>query len=72
MSKSHGILSFHDGTPWVTDQSSANGTTVTEPGKDPIDLTPGHARTVVTGTRLHIGDRSFTVTIPAPRATRAR
>lgn len=72
VSKSHCILSFHDGTLWVTDQSSANGTTVTEPGKDPIDLTPGHAQTVVTGTRLHIGDRSFTVTIPAPRATRPR
>lgn len=72
VSKSHCTLDFHDGVLWVTDQSSANGTTVVEPGRDPIDLTPGHARTVVTGTRLIIGDRSFTVTIPAPRATRTR
>lgn len=72
VSKSHCTLEFHDGVLWVTDQSSANGTTVIEPGKNPIDLTPGHARTVVTGTRLLIGDRSFTVTIPAPRATRQR
>lgn len=72
VSKSHCVLSFHDDTLWVTDQSSANGTIVTEPGRGPIDLTPGHARTVVTGTRIEIGDRSFTVSMPAPETTRAR
>jgi hypothetical protein len=72
VSKAHCILSIHDNALWVTDQSSANGTTIIEPGKAPIDLNPGHARTVVTGTQLLIGDRSFTVTIPAPRATRPR
>lgn len=61
VSKSHVDFGQDDGSFWVSDRFSANGTTVREPDREARRCEPGKRFHVVRGTRIDMGDQFFVV-----------
>lgn len=61
VSKTHLEFGIDESDFWVCDRYSGNGTTIFETGKPPRRLVPGRRYKVDRGTRVGIGEQSFTL-----------
>jgi hypothetical protein len=61
VSKTHLEFGIEAGDFWVADRFSGNGTAIVERGKPPRRLVPGRRYRVERGSRVSIGEQSFTV-----------
>ncbi len=61
VSKTHLEFGIDEGDFWVCDRYSGNGTTIFETGKPPRRLVPGRRYKVDRGSRVGIGEQSFTL-----------
>jgi predicted component of type VI protein secretion system len=61
MSKTHVEFGQEDGTFWVSDRWSSNGTVVRAPGAAPKRCEPGKRVRVERGASVELGDQFFTL-----------
>jgi hypothetical protein len=61
VSKSHLEFGQHDGTLWVSDRFSGNGTIVRRPGEAALRCEPGRRYLVPRGSRVEVADQFFVV-----------
>ena len=61
VSKTHAEMLVEQGTLWLTDRGSTNGTILTGPGTAPQILEPGVRVVVPVGSSVQVGDQSLTV-----------
>lgn len=61
VSKTHLEFGIEEGSFWVCDRFSGNGTTVHEQGRPSRRLVPGRRYRIERGTLVGIGEESFTV-----------
>lgn len=61
VSKTHIEFGEHEGQLWIADRFSSNGTVVRRPGEEGVRCEPGRRMLVPRGSRVDIGEQSFTV-----------
>jgi hypothetical protein len=61
VSKTHLEFGIENGTFWVSDLRSANGTSISVSGERSLDARPGERYGVARGTRIRIGEQYFDV-----------
>jgi len=61
VSKTHLEFGIEDGSFWICDRFSGNGTTVQEPGRPARRLVPGRRYRIERGTLVGIGEQAFSV-----------
>ena len=61
VSKTHLEFGIEDGSFWICDRFSGNGTTVQEPGRLARRLVPGRRYRIERGTLVGIGEQAFSV-----------
>lgn len=61
ISKTHAAFGMDDAGFWLVDRGSVNGTSVTSPGGGSRELVPWRRESVVWGSVVEVGGRSFTV-----------
>jgi len=61
VSKTHLEFGIEDGSFWICDRFSGNGTTVQEPGRPARRLVPGRRYRIERGTLVGIGEQTFSV-----------
>jgi hypothetical protein len=60
MSRTHLAVTVEDGRVWIADLDTPNGTDVLLPGGERVTLGPREPLAVEPGSRVSIGDRTFT------------
>lgn len=63
ISKTHFRIESNDGTIWIIDQQSGNGTSVQRAGNRLVRLVPWEPYAIRDGDVVHIGDLTFTVSL---------
>jgi len=61
VSKTHLEFGIEDGSFWICDRFSGNGTTVQEPGRPARRLVPGRRYRIESGALVGIGEQTFSV-----------
>jgi predicted component of type VI protein secretion system len=61
VSKSHLEFGQHDGSLWISDRFSGNGTVVRRPGEAALRCEPGRRYLVPRGSRVEVADQFFVV-----------
>ena len=62
LSRTHCLVSWHDGVFWILDRNSGNGTSI-ERGGTTVSLDPSTAQILNDGDTVLIGDHAFTVAL---------
>lgn len=63
VSKTHLRLEYQSGSAWVTDQGSTNGSELLQETGEIVHLSPHQPAAVEPGTRVRIGNRTFTLSV---------